>query len=171
MFDVLEHLADPVTTLEAVSRSTTEEALLAIQTPEFNDRRGADWPMFLSPEHTFLFTRDGMERLLRQVGFNHVQFQPHVLFQENMLAFASRQPLRPHPPEQVDAALLATPGGRVVLGLLDQLPRGFGQDLSFKVVMNELRHGRDWVGAFGTKQLTGLFARSLWRSLARRLRF
>jgi 2-polyprenyl-3-methyl-5-hydroxy-6-metoxy-1,4-benzoquinol methylase len=187
MFDVLEHLANPLTTLEAVARHIPEEGLIAVQTPELNDRRGADWQMHLVPEHTFLFTRGGMEKLLRQCGFTYVLFQPHVLFQDNMLVFASRIPLRANPPERIDAALLATPGGRIVrglldqlprtfgrgivLGLLDQLPRTFGQDRLFNAVMNGLRDGRDWPDILGTRRLTVWFARSLWRSLARWLRF
>ncbi len=104
--DVLEHLPDPLRTLQACRRSLAPGGRLFLQTPCYRDD-GVDWEMFVPEEHLFLFTADSVADLLRQAGFDSLQVEPS-LFSYDMWVTAGDGPIEPRsepmaglPPELV----------------------------------------------------------------------
>ncbi len=127
-FDVLEHLPDPVGTLERAVELLEPGGWLLLQTPGFRDPAGGYEEMVeksdhflehLKPEeHLTLFSENSLRMLLARVGLEHVQFMP-ALYDYDMYAIASREPLVELEPEAASQALLASPSQRMALALLD----------------------------------------------------
>jgi 2-polyprenyl-3-methyl-5-hydroxy-6-metoxy-1,4-benzoquinol methylase len=73
MFDVLEHLVDPLAGLKALRRLVDDEGLLVLSTvnsASLHARvRGAAWPWFIR-SHLFYFTPRTLEHMLRAAGFH-----------------------------------------------------------------------------------------------------
>lgn len=73
MFELLEHLPDPVQALQWSHRHTSAGATLALSTPSASGLParllGRRFPMLAPPNHLEVFTRDGIDRLLRRGGF------------------------------------------------------------------------------------------------------
>lgn len=116
MFDVLEHLATPVETMRAVLDHVAEGGILVIQTPVYRGAPDAKWFQFKPPEHTFLFSSEGIRTFFQRMGFNHVVEQP-ARFADDQFLFISRRPLVENPPEAIVEALAATPDGRIALAM------------------------------------------------------
>jgi 2-polyprenyl-3-methyl-5-hydroxy-6-metoxy-1,4-benzoquinol methylase len=101
--DVLEHLARPETTIRRCAELMKPDGVLVVQTPEYPSGRSydqlvADDDLFLehmrapSKEHLYLFSRRGLERLLRDVGLVEVSFEEPI-YPYDMLCVASASPL------------------------------------------------------------------------------
>jgi SAM-dependent methyltransferase len=155
-FDVLEHLPNPPATLAEVARHLKADGLLAIQTPRHDAIADRNWPMYLPPEHTFLYSSEGLRKLLASVELSHVRFEP-ALFPYDMFVFASRRPLTVNDPAAIASCLSASPGGRIALAL---------QDL-FHLINRE--RALDPAERFGTRKLGRALLKSLRRSFWRRL--
>jgi SAM-dependent methyltransferase len=73
MFEVLEHLADPLAALRRARAFIRPGGLLAISTPSSSGvparLLGRRFPLITPPEHLCLFTRKGLWALLRRGGF------------------------------------------------------------------------------------------------------
>jgi 2-polyprenyl-3-methyl-5-hydroxy-6-metoxy-1,4-benzoquinol methylase len=117
LMDVLEHLPDPKATMCAIVRALKPDGIVVIQTPCYRDN-GPSWEMLIDQEHLFLFTEDGLRRLLAQVGLSHVAVTPH-LFPHDMFLIAGTSPLTESSQEEIDASLLDTPDRRRLLALFD----------------------------------------------------
>lgn len=117
MFDVLEHLPDPISVMRAAASGGRRDLVCFIQTPCMRDDRSPDWLMFQPPEHLYLYTEQSITRLLTTAGFAHVRFEP-ALFGGDMQVIASQSPLRGITLYEREQALLATPDGRVVHAML-----------------------------------------------------
>jgi SAM-dependent methyltransferase len=129
--DVVEHLPAPRVTLAACARLVADDGLLLIQTPGYPE--GLSYQQLLAhpsrftemmteamaADHLYLYSERSIRRLLGQLGFGHVEFQP-ILFPYDMLIVASRRPLVRRSEEEIERSLLATPIGRLVLALLDK---------------------------------------------------
>ncbi|MCP3959535.1 MAG: methyltransferase domain-containing protein [bacterium] len=85
--DVLEHLADPLATLEHCRRRLAEDGKLCLQTPCYRDD-GQGWEMLLPREHLYLFTEGSVQELLRRAGFRGVEVTGS-LFPHDMWVVAS----------------------------------------------------------------------------------
>ena len=140
LMDVLEHLSDPATTMANCLRLLKPGGLLLVQTPQF--REGTTYAemvetnsrfleMLIPEEHIYLFSDRSATRLFQQLGADHLQFEPAIFSHYDMFFAASPAALRMNTTEQVDAALLASPHGRIILGLLDLQKREL--DLTLKL--------------------------------------
>lgn len=73
MFELLEHLPDPVQALRWCERFTEPGATLAMSTPSASGvparLLGQRFPMLCPPNHLAVFSRRGIDRLLRRGGF------------------------------------------------------------------------------------------------------
>ena len=128
LFDVLEHLPDPLTTMATCFKLLKSDGLLLIQTPQF--KVGINYlelvknndpflQMLIPKEHLYLFSEQSVIRMFKQLGANYIQFEP-ALFDSYDMSFAvSRTPFKTNDPEQIESALLKTPNGRIALALLD----------------------------------------------------
>ncbi len=80
LWDVLEHLYDPLEILRQSARLLSKEGFLVVNYPDYQSlaRRmlGRRWPFFLSV-HLFYFTSDTVTRLLNRAGFEVVSLSPH----------------------------------------------------------------------------------------------
>jgi 2-polyprenyl-3-methyl-5-hydroxy-6-metoxy-1,4-benzoquinol methylase len=128
LMDVLEHLPDPVATMAHCLALLKPDGLLLIQTPQFKE--GANYmdlmknqapflQMLVPDEHIYLFSAGSVTRLFRQLGAEYIQFEPAIFGQYDMFFAVSRAPLVSQTFAQVEAAILATPNGRLALALLD----------------------------------------------------
>ena len=69
-------------------------------------------------EHTFLFNKNSVQDFLRRLGFESIRFEEQ-LFDYDMFFASSRQPFRELDRNEVEASLLATASGRMILALCD----------------------------------------------------
>jgi len=166
MLDVLEHLVDPVDAIGRVMRHLQPDGIVVVQTPCHRPDLSADWPMYFPPEHTVLFSRDGVTSLLARHGLTNVQFEP-ALFDYDMFLFASREPLEPAGDREAQRRLERSPDGRIVLALLE-LSSSHREALSSVAALRADLAGRE----AEIDQLDS-YARALWKSrwvqLGRRL--
>jgi SAM-dependent methyltransferase len=136
MMDVLEHLSEPLVTLNAALRALGEHGILVIQTPAVPP--DLSWeamvaahhpflPLMRERGHLYLFGETSLRRLLARLGVPHVVFEPAYFGAYDMFVVACHAPLAATVPAAVAEALTATPDARLVRALLDLDDRG--QDL------------------------------------------
>jgi SAM-dependent methyltransferase len=127
LMDVLEHFHDPVGTMRHCLDLLKPDGILLIQTPCYAEGRtyeemiaaGDRFVENLKPtDHLYLFSRRSVCDFFRRLGAPHVAFEP-PLFEYDMLLAVSRAPHVTIAPAEIDAALSAEPGGRVIQALLD----------------------------------------------------
>jgi 2-polyprenyl-3-methyl-5-hydroxy-6-metoxy-1,4-benzoquinol methylase len=129
LFDVMEHLPDPLATLGHCASLLRPDGILMVQTPatpmdaSYDDLVAAD-ALFLNhmrslqAEHLYLFSPAGTRLAMERIGLPHVAYEPAIFAQYDQFFFASRQPLSPLDPAAISAALTRTPGGRWAEALL-----------------------------------------------------
>ncbi len=129
LMDVLEHLPDPVSTLTAAAALLKKDGIVMIQTPclpegySFETLQKENHPflkMLKPPEHVYLFSESSVRRFLNTCNLPYIQFEPAVFGMYDMFLVASQAPLQVNTREAIDQALMSTPGGRLVLALLDK---------------------------------------------------
>ncbi len=128
--DVLEHLPDPVGTMQHCAQRLTPGGFFIIQTPEYKEHLThadllATQDIFLrhteqnNEEHLYLFSRRSAGIFFERLGYPHLQFENPV-YAYDLFFPASKTALPVNPPEAVASALSAQPTGRLVLALLDK---------------------------------------------------
>jgi SAM-dependent methyltransferase len=79
MFDVVEHLLDPLVSLQRVRSVLRPRGTLIILTPNFNALTrfalGADWAALSPAEHLWNFSARSLDRMLRRAGFPSVTLE------------------------------------------------------------------------------------------------
>jgi 2-polyprenyl-3-methyl-5-hydroxy-6-metoxy-1,4-benzoquinol methylase len=129
MMDVLEHFPDPVSSINHCLRLLKPEGILVIQTPRYPedasyDQLKATEDIFLKHlkpvDHIFIFSHQSIKKFFTHLDVPHLAFEPALFSDYDMFLFASRKPLQVYAPELIDETLLSSPGGRIVLALLDQ---------------------------------------------------
>jgi len=130
LMDVLEHLPDPVGTMSHGMKLLNDGGIFVVQTPAYPE--GVSYEELVArddyflnhmrgkhEEHLFLFSRRAARELFRRIGCEFVEFEPALFAQYDMYFVAGRRELHPHAPDAAEAALAATPSGRLVQALLD----------------------------------------------------
>lgn len=136
MSHVVEHVHDPVATLQTVYRLLKPGGLLFVDTPNIDaaghDEFGPDWRGLEPPRHLVLFNRDSLTAALSRAGFTRIRY-PLRLYPTAGLKLASRQiaaGLDPSGPE-------APPGGARV-HLLERFKGAFaGRKTEFLTALCE----------------------------------
>jgi len=127
LFDVMEHLQDPVATLTHSVNLLKPDGFLLIQTPrvppdatyeQLLARQDPFLVQFKKEEHLYLFTEQGVRDFFRRCGLPEVAFIPAIYSHYDMFFTVSRTALPIHTDPDVAAALSA-PSQRLVLALLD----------------------------------------------------
>jgi 2-polyprenyl-3-methyl-5-hydroxy-6-metoxy-1,4-benzoquinol methylase len=144
MFDVLEHLQDPVRTLECCAQALTPNGVLLVQTPQYPVRTDFDklqeenhpfLKMLLPDEHLFLFSAESVKKLLNEVGFSTYEFLPARFPQHDMMFVATKGLLSRNPDPAQKEALERSAAGRVLQGFLAL----FQQNIEWQSQSSELR--------------------------------
>jgi 2-polyprenyl-3-methyl-5-hydroxy-6-metoxy-1,4-benzoquinol methylase len=144
LFDVLEHLQDPVRTLECCAQALTPNGVLLVQTPQYPVRTDLDklqeenhpfLKMLLPDEHLFLFSAESVEKLLNEVGFSTCEFLPARFPQHDMMLVATKGLLSRNPAPTQEAVLEKSAAGRVMQGFLAL----FQQNVEWQSQSSELR--------------------------------
>jgi SAM-dependent methyltransferase len=127
--DVVEHLIDPLATMGHCARLLRPDGVLVVQMPSFpehlnyDDLRARNDRFLLhmdgkSNQHLNLFSQRSSRLLFSRLGFEHLDFLPPI-FDYDQYLVTSRRPLKKKDLEAQTAALTASPGGRLVLALID----------------------------------------------------
>jgi len=128
LYDVLEHLPDPLGTLDYCASLLKANGILIVQMPSFEEgklyldmvKQNDSFLELMQPiEHLHLFSRRAAQQFFGRLSFNYLEFKP-ALFAYDMYLVASREPLVKRSPEEIEASLLASTSGRLVQALLDQ---------------------------------------------------
>ncbi len=84
MWHFLEHDYDPPRSLDTARRLLKPDARLIIEVPRLDSRTfkwyGDRWPGLQAPQHTVLFDRDSLLRIVRASGFEVVDYLPYGAF-------------------------------------------------------------------------------------------
>ena len=145
MMDVLEHLPDPISTISAATALLKKDGILILQTPCYPEGRSFETlqkgrspflMMFQSPEHVYLFSQSSVRQILNRCNLPYIQFEPAFFGMYDMFLIASQSPLQVNSQEATDQALMATPGGRLILALLDKDAEC--RDLSIRLQESEI---------------------------------
>lgn len=128
LMDVLEHLPDPTATMRHCFELLKPDGLLLIQTPQFKEgmchnelvkSKHIFLDQLKSDEHLYLFSQRSVTEFFQRLGAEHIYFEPAIFAHYDMFFAVSCAPIKPHAPEEMESALLATPSGRLALALLD----------------------------------------------------
>ncbi len=128
LMDVLEHLPDPVTTMANCLKVLKQDGLILIQTPKVKDAinyselvetKDRFQDMLIPDEHLYLFSENSVTQLFNQLGAEYIQFEPAIFAHYDMFFAVSRVPFKVNTHDQIEAALLGSPNGRLALALLD----------------------------------------------------
>ncbi len=128
LMDVLEHLPDPIGTLQHGARLLKPAGILLIQTPCYREGKTLEamisdgdrfQSMLLPDQHLYLFSKQSVTELLRRLGFGHVQFEPAIFPAYDMFLAAGTAPLPTASDKQFRESIELSPAGRLVGGLLD----------------------------------------------------
>lgn len=126
LFDVMEHLSDPLATFAQCCTLLKPQGIFLVQTPEIptdadyeamKRDRDVRLKMLVDKEHLYLFSRKAVQTLLSKFGFCHVEFLTQ-LFPYDMFFVASRGRLEKYPASSIAKALCSSPSGRVILALI-----------------------------------------------------
>jgi SAM-dependent methyltransferase len=78
LFDVLEHLFDPLKVMQAVNRVLKKGGVLFMGTPNYEalarKMLGRSWSIISPVDHLYYFTEGSLQKLLVQAGFRNVDF-------------------------------------------------------------------------------------------------
>jgi SAM-dependent methyltransferase len=127
MFDVLEHLQDPVRTMECCAQALKPDGVLLAQTPQYPVRtdlgelqklRHPFLKMMLPDEHLFLFSDESVRKLLSEVGLSSCEFIPARFAHYDMMLVAAKGMLSKKPGPTRRESLERSAGGRLVQGFL-----------------------------------------------------
>ncbi|NEO16923.1 MULTISPECIES: methyltransferase domain-containing protein [unclassified Moorena] len=128
LYDVLEHLPDPVATMSHGASLLKEDGIFIVQMPNYEEGKTYsemvaqkdNFLQLMQPiEHIHLLSRRGVSQFFKNLGFEFLQFEQQ-LFDYDMFFVASRQPLVRYTDEQISYYLLKSPSGRMVQALLDK---------------------------------------------------
>lgn len=132
MMDVMEHLPDPVSTMSHCLDLLKPEGFLLVQMPNFEEERSFEelvstnapfLQQLKSDEHLYLYSQRAAVDFFRRLGAEYIAFEPAVFAHYDMFFVVSRAPLQENSPEEIERALMSTPGGRFVLAMLDMKER------------------------------------------------
>ncbi|WP_339220225.1 methyltransferase domain-containing protein [Paenibacillus sp. FSL W7-1332] len=128
LFDVMEHLPDPLSTIQHISELITDEGYLFIQTPCFrnndysmNELVSKNDPflsMMIDQEHLYLYTESSLKALLRKFGFEYFHME-QPLFEYDMFLVASKKSIVRNDYQKVEEILEGSREGRIILALIE----------------------------------------------------
>ncbi|MGH2568234.1 MAG: class I SAM-dependent methyltransferase [Bacteroidota bacterium] len=128
LMDVLEHLPDPLSTIQRCVSLLQPEGIMMIQTPCYPhgksyerllEEKNAFLEMLQEEEHLYLFSENAIRQFFRRLEAQYLAFEPALFAQYDMFLVVSREPLVVNPREAIEGVLAGTPESRIVQALLD----------------------------------------------------
>ncbi len=128
LMDVLEHLINPVGTMEHCLNLLKSNGILIIQTPRFPGgksyeemKRNNDSFLFQlkEAEHIFLFSERSIRSLFQQIDTQNIEFVPAIFAHYDMFIVASKSALTIHTNDGIFNAISSHPAGRLVQAMID----------------------------------------------------
>lgn len=128
LYDVLEHLPDPLATMQFCASLLKADGILIVQMPNYEESKRYEAmveqnDIFLEQmkpiEHLHLFSHRATQQFFKRLEFNYLEFKP-ALFAYDMFLVTSRQPLVEQTDGEIEESLLESASGRVIQALLDQ---------------------------------------------------
>ena len=126
--DVLEHFPDPMATMRCCINLLKPDGFMLIQTPQFKEGMTFEkmkeeedrfLEMLLPDEHIYLFSPRSIALMFRQLGADHIKFEPAIFDHYDMFLLVSRVPIISNDYAQVENRLLASPPGRMLLAMIE----------------------------------------------------
>lgn len=128
LMDVLEHLPDPLGTMQLALELLASDGILLIQTPCFPEEKSyaelketSDpfLAQFKEKEHLHLFSPRSIREFFSRLGCPTVIFEPAIFAHYDMFLVTGRKPPLSYSPDEANKALQKTAGGRIAQGVLD----------------------------------------------------
>ncbi|MEH1862890.1 MAG: methyltransferase domain-containing protein [Nostoc sp.] len=128
LYDVLEHLPNPLATMQYCFSLLKPDGIFIIQTPNYIENKtyaemvaknDKFMEQLMTIEHLYLFSERAVEMFFKHLGCNTLHFKP-ALFDYDMYFVVSRQPLAQNTVEQISSSLATIPSGRMVQALFDK---------------------------------------------------
>lgn len=128
IMDVLEHLPEPVQTLNQCFKLLKPDGFILVQTPQFKsemnysellESKAPFLEQLKSDEHLFLFTRDSVSQLFGLCNAKYIKFESAIFSHYDMYFVVSRQPLKENTTRVSEQVLLSSASGRMAQALLD----------------------------------------------------
>lgn len=129
LYDILEHLDNPLGTMRRCTELLKPDGLIIIQTPSYPENTTyvqlvERQDPFLAHidkkanQHLYLFSQHAAQLFCEQLGMRHVLFEP-ALFGYDMYFVASKTELIPTAPERLAQVLQESPAQRLIQALID----------------------------------------------------
>jgi 2-polyprenyl-3-methyl-5-hydroxy-6-metoxy-1,4-benzoquinol methylase len=78
MFDVLEHLQDPLRNLKRLAKFLKDDGIITIATGDTHSLAakimGKRWTFYIPPQHLFFFSKENLTELLSRAGFEPISW-------------------------------------------------------------------------------------------------
>lgn len=127
-FDLLEHIIDPSDFIERCKQHLKEDGIFCFQTPcydyglsyeEMKEKAPRFQNLLTEFQHINLFSRESAVKLLKEQGFNYINFEPAVFGDDyDMFVFASRVPMKQNTEEEINAYLDSIENGRLLKSMI-----------------------------------------------------
>ncbi len=130
LFDVLEHLPDPISTLSCCTSLLKEDGIFLIQMPNYQGKsytqlvaeQDAFLQMLVPIEHLYLFNERSTKQLFERLDFGCIQFE-QPMFKTDMFFVVSQKPLTQYNDQVINQRLSEQPSQRIIQALLDSRNR------------------------------------------------
>lgn len=128
LMDVLEHLSDPKSTIQACLKLLKKEGILLIQTPSYPEGITYDdlkklnhafLGMLQPTEHLYLYTQSSVQSFFQEVGISYFAFESAIFSQYDMFFVASRSELNQNKEEEIEKYLNTSVTNRFIRAILD----------------------------------------------------
>jgi SAM-dependent methyltransferase len=128
LFDVLEHISDPVITLTNCLKLLKPQGTLLIQTPKYPENMTYDQMLarddiFLDQlkanEHLYLYSIRSIREIFHRIGIDYLKFETAFFDQYDMFFIASRLPHSCYDSIEIEKSLKCYSNGMIILALLD----------------------------------------------------
>jgi 2-polyprenyl-3-methyl-5-hydroxy-6-metoxy-1,4-benzoquinol methylase len=124
--DVFEHLTEPIPFLKDISRILEKDGVLSLQLPcypmkSYEEMVSENHPflqMMKEKEHIYLYSKESIEKILKDEGYNYIYFENAIFDYYDMYLFASREETAFNEPETIVEALTGSPDQRLVLAVM-----------------------------------------------------
>ncbi len=128
LMDVLEHLPDPLGTMQLALDMLSTNGILLIQTPRFQEEKTFDdlqetqdpfLAQFKHKEHLFLYSMRSVQEFFSRLGYPIVIFETAIFSHYDMFFVVSKFPIKQNSVDDISQALQRTSDGRIAQGFLD----------------------------------------------------